>query len=89
MSTLLPSPAPSGTVPALPAPTRGEEWASDGGWLVDLLLPATDRGVAQQAVVVAAVFLVLLPRAWRADLTQLWAGGLVFTSSLFVLRGLH
>ncbi len=62
---------------------------SDGGWLVDLLLPSTDEGVAQQAVVVGVVFLALLPRAWRADLLQLWAGSLIFTYSLFVLRGLH
>lgn len=80
---------PGPTTPPLPVPTRAERWVSDGGWLVDLLLPATDRAVAQQAVVVGVVFLALLPRAWRADLTQLWAGSLVFTSSLFVLRGLH
>ena len=85
----LPLPAPSPTVPALPVPTRAERWVSEGGWLVDLLLPSTDRGVAQQAVVVGVVFLALLPRAWRADLTQLWAGSLIFTSSLFVLRSLH
>lgn len=80
---------PGPTAPPLPVPTRAERWVSDGGWFVDLLLPATDRAVAQQAVVVGVVFLALLPRAWRADLTQLWAGSLVFTSSLFVLRGLH
>lgn len=89
MSTLLPLPAPSATAPSLPTPTRAERWVSEGGWLVDLLLPSTDRAVAQQAVVVALVFLLLLPRAWRAELTQLWAGSLIFTSSLFVLRALH
>lgn len=87
MSTSLSAPSP--TVPALPVPTRAERWVSEGGWLVDLLLPSTDRGVAQQAVVVGVVFLALLPRARRADLTQLWTGSLIFTSSLFVLRSLH
>lgn len=30
-----------------------------------------------------------MPREWRAELTQLWANTLIFTSSLFVLRALQ
>lgn len=55
---------------------------SEGGWLVDVLLPPTDKGVGQQAVVVGVVVLALLPRAWRADRTQSWAGRLISTSGL-------
>ena len=60
---------------------------SEGGWLVDLILPSTDRIVAQQAVVVGLVFLALLLRACRADLIQSWVGSLISTHSLLLPRG--
>ncbi len=81
-------PALTPTVPTLPVPTRAERWVSDGGRLVYLLLPSTDRGVARQAVAVGVVFLTTAA-TWRADLVQLWAGSLIFRASLFVLRSLH
>lgn len=73
----------------LPQPTQLERWVSEGGWWVDLLLPRTDAGVAAQAVVLSVVFALLFRRARRSGLLQLWAGGLVFTAGLFVLRGAH
>lgn len=76
----------NGSAP-LPQPTELERWVGNGGWLVDLLLPSTDAGVAVQAVVVAAVFAVLLLPARRLGVVQLWAGIAVFTAGLFVLRG--
>ncbi|MBW3648342.1 MAG: hypothetical protein KY440_11335 [Actinobacteria bacterium] len=57
--------------------------------MVDLLLPSTDAGVAQQAVVLTVVFGLLFRRARRSGLLQLWAGLVVFTAGLFVLRGVH
>ncbi|MCA1712920.1 MAG: hypothetical protein LC789_15300 [Actinobacteria bacterium] len=73
----------------LPQPTRLERWVGNGGWLVDLLLPSTDAGVVAQAVVVAAVFALLIRPAHRAGLVQLWVGGAAFTGGLFVLRASH
>ena len=73
----------------LPEPTPLERWVGEGGWLVDLLLPSTDAGVAVQAVVLAVVFGLLVRPARRLGLLQLWAGVVVFTAGLFVLRGAH
>jgi hypothetical protein len=73
----------------LPQPTDAERWVSEGGRLVELLLPRTDAGVVAQAVVVAVVFALLLWPARRAALLQLWAGGLMFTAGLFMLRAMH
>ncbi len=73
----------------LPEPTRLERWISDGGPIVDLLLPRTDAGVLAQALVVLAVFGLLSRRMHRLGLLQLWAGLFVFTAGLFVLRAAH
>ncbi len=73
----------------LPQPTELERWVSEGGWLVDLLLPSTDAGVAVQALALTVVFGVLFRLARRSGLLQLWAGAVVFTAGLFVLRGAH
>ena len=70
-------------------PTDLERRVAEGGWLVELLLPRTDAGVAVQAVVLAVVFLLLLRPARRSGLLQLWAGVLALTAGLFVLRGSH
>lgn len=64
-------------------------WVSDGGWVVDLLLPRTDAGVLLQAVVVSVLFALLVRPARRSGLLQLWTGSLVFTAGLFVLRAVH
>jgi len=76
-------------VQELPEPTRLERWVGEGGWLVDLLLPSTDAGVAVQAAVLSVVLGLLLLPARRLGLLQLWAGGAVFLAGLFVLRGAH
>ncbi len=73
----------------LPQPTDLERWVSEGGWLVDLLLPSTDAGVAGQAVVLICLFAVLYRPARRVGIVQLWAGLAVFIAGLFVLRGSH
>jgi hypothetical protein len=75
--------------PTLPEPTPVERWIGEGGWLVDVLLPRTDAGVAVQAVIAVVVFAVLLLPAHRAGVLQLWVGCLTFTAGLFVLRGVH
>lgn len=75
--------------PRLPEPTKLERWIGEGGWFVDLLLPSTDAGVAVQAVVLTVVFGLLLLPARRLGIVQLWAGIVVFTAGLFVLRGAH
>lgn len=75
--------------PRLPEPTRVERWVGEGGWLVDLLLPSTDAGVAVQAVILSGVFGLLFLPARRLGLLQLWVGIVVFTAGLFVLRGAH
>ena len=78
------------TSPARPLePSDLERRVSEGGWLVELLLPRTDAGVLVQAVVVIGVFALLLHPARRTGLVQLWLGGLVFTAGLFVLRASH
>jgi hypothetical protein len=74
---------------ALPEPTRLERWVADGGWLVELLLPRTDAGVAAQAAVVLVVFALLLRPARSLGVLQLWFGGLAFTAGLFMLRAAH
>ena len=65
------------------------EWVSEGGWLVELLLPRTDAGVAVQAGVVIGVLLLVLVPARRAGLLSLWLGCAMFAAGLFVLRGAH
>ncbi len=74
---------------AYTSPTELERWVSEGGWFVDLLLPRTDAGVAAQALVLTVVFGLLYRRARRSGLLQLWAGAVVFTAGVFVLRGAH
>ena len=75
--------------PLLPQPSDLEQRVSEGGWLVELLLPRTDAGVLAQAAVVCVVFALLLRPAVRARLLQLWLGSLTFTAGLFMLRALH
>ena len=70
-------------------PTRLERFFSEGGWLVELLLPRTDAGVLVQALVVLAAFALLFRPARRAGLLQLLVGGLVFVAGLFALRASH
>lgn len=77
------------TAPPLPQPTELERLVGEGGWLVELLLPRTDAGVLAQAALVVLVFALLLRPARRADLMQLWVGGVVFTAGLFMLRASH
>ena len=78
------------TSPAPPIePSDLERRVSEGGWLVERLLPRTDAGVLGQAVLVAVVFALLLRPARRTALLQLWLGGLVFIAGLFVLRASH
>lgn len=72
----------------LPVPTYLERRVADGGWLVDLLLPSTDAGVAAQAAVISVLLLLVRPARW-VGLLQLWAGVAVFTAGLFVLRAAH
>ncbi len=82
---------PSGAAPLAPskAPTELERRVSEGGWLVELLLPRTDAGVLFQAIVVGAVFALLLRPARRVELVHLWLGGLLFVAGLFMLRAAH
>jgi hypothetical protein len=72
-----------------PQPSQLERWVSDGGWLVDLLLPRTDAGVLAQAVVVIAVLALLLRPALQARLLPLWLGSGMFIAGLFALRASH
>ncbi len=56
----------------------------------DLLLPRTDAGAGVQAVVLVAVFLLLLVMVRRnRDLTWFVAGSAVLTLSLVALRTVH
>ena len=73
----------------LPEPTQLERWVGEGGWLVDLLLPSTDAGVAAQGAVLCVVFALLYRPARRLGVLQLWVGLAVFVGGLFVLRGAH
>ena len=82
-------PTPLPRPPVLPVPTDLERRVAEGGWLIDLLLPSTDTGVAVQAAVVSVVLLLLVRPARRVGLLQLWAGVTVFTAGLFVLRAAH
>ncbi len=66
-----------------------EQWVSEGGWLVELLLPRTDAGVLAQALVVLAVLAVLLRPALRARVFVLWLGSAMFIAGLFALRASH
>lgn len=72
-----------------PQPTDLERWVGEGGWLVELLLPRTDAGVAVQAVVLSTLFAALYRPARRVGVVQLWVGVAVFTAGLFILRGAH
>ncbi len=72
-----------------PGPTELERRVSEGGALVELLLPRTDGGVAAQAAVVLVGFALLLRPARRSGLLQLWAGALILLVGLFVLRAAH
>lgn len=81
-----PQPTPTGV---LPVPSDLERRVSEGGWLIELLLPRTDAGVVAQAAVVALLFGILARPARRAGLLQLWAGALMLVAGLFVLRGAH
>ena len=73
----------------LPQPTDLERRVGEGGWLIEILLPRTDAGVLVQAVMVAAVFALLLRPARRAALLQLWLGSAVFVAGLFMIRAAH
>ena len=70
-------------------PTDAERWVSEGGWLVELLLPRTDAGVLAQAAAVAVLFALVWRPARHAELLQLWSGAAVFTAGLFMLRAVH
>lgn len=73
----------------LPQPTKLERWVGEGGWFVDLLLPRTDAGVLGQAILLSIVFGLLIRPARRAELMQLWVGGAVLTTGLYMLRAAH
>jgi len=77
------------TLQPLPQPSTLERWVGEGGWLVDLLLPSTDAGVAGQALIVRIMSALLFRLARRLGIVQLWAGIAVCTAGLFVLRGAH
>lgn len=71
-------------------PSRTAEWISEGGWLVELLLPRTDAGVAAQLVVVVAVSALLVWRVRRhPDLRFFVLSCSFFVLGLFMLRALH
>ena len=72
-----------------PVAFDAEQWVSEGGWLVEVLLPRTDAGVLAQAVGAVALFAVLLLPARRAQLLPLWLGSAVFLAGLFALRASH
>lgn len=84
-----PAGVPASPLPAPLQPTELERRVSEGGWLVELLLPRTDAGVLAQAVVLSVVFALLLRPARRAGVLQLWLGAVVFTTGLFALRAAH
>lgn len=67
-----------------------EQRVDDGGWLVEVLLPRTDAGVAAQLVFVVVVG----SGAWwalrkRRDARFLVAAVVLFVLSFFALRTLH
>jgi hypothetical protein len=71
-------------------PTRIERWVSEGGWLVELLLPRTDAGVLAQLIGVLFVSGLLLWRVRRRpELRFFVAACAFFTLSLFALRAAH
>jgi hypothetical protein len=71
-------------------PTRAEEWLSEGGWLVELLLPRTDAGVAFQLIIVLTVSGLLLWRVWgNKDLRFFLGACTFFLLGLFALRAAH
>jgi len=66
-----------------------ERRVSEGGFLIELLLPRTDAGVLAQVVTVAIIAALLWRPARRIGLLQLWVGVVVFTGGLMALRALH
>lgn len=75
---------------ALTPPSRTEEWISEGSWLVELLLPRTDAGVAAQLALVLVVSALLLWRVRRQpDLRFFVLSCSVFVLGLFMVRALH
>lgn len=67
-----------------------EQWVEGGGWLVEVLLPRTDAGVAAQLAFVVVTGSV----AWWAvrkhrDARFLVGAVVFFVLSLFALRTLH
>jgi len=77
------------TLQPLPHPSTLERWVGEGGWLVDLLLPSSNAGVAGQALIVTIMSALLFRPARRLGIVQLWARIAVCTAGLFVLRGAH
>jgi len=77
------------TLQPLPQPSTLERWVGEGGWLVDLLLPSSNAGVAGQALIVTIMSALLFGPARRLGIVQLWARIAVCTAGLFVLRGAH
>lgn len=71
-------------------PSRTEEWISEGGWLVEILLPRTDAGVMVQLIVVLAASALLVWRVRRhSELRFFVVSCSVFVLGLFMLRALH
>jgi hypothetical protein len=71
-------------------PTRAEEWVSEGGWLVELLLPRTDAGVLFQLVFVLVVSGALLWWVRHHRDARFFVGALTFfVLGLFALRAAH
>jgi len=77
------------TLQPLPQPSTLERWVDEGGWLVDLLLPSSNAGVAGQALIATVMSALLFRPARRLGIVQLWARIAVCTAGLFVLRGAH
>ena len=67
-----------------------EQWTAEGGWLVELVLPRTDAGVAVQFVLVLMVGLGLVVWLRNRPDARLTVGGATFLLlMLMALRGLH
>ncbi len=61
------------TLQPFPQPLTLERWVGEGGWLVDLLLPSTDPGVAGQALIVMVMCALPFRPARRLGIVQPWA----------------
>ena len=60
------------------------------GWMIDLLLPRTDAGVAVQAIVVTVLAVIALALTWRNRDLRLFAGGLAMITYVWMaLRTVH